>query len=343
VEKGKPVGGQWNFDKENRQAFDGPPSIPRPYRARPDRITREVIDLVARKMPHAPGRIDHFRWPVTAAQAKRSLDDFIDNRLTGFGTYEDAMWAGEAVLYHSRLSTPLNLKLIKPCECIDAAVEAHRRGSAQINAVEGFVRQIIGWREFIRGVYYREGPEYTQRNALDQNGRLPAFFWTGETDMLCLRHCIGEVLENAWGHHIPRLMVIGNFALTAGVHPHEVHAWFLGMYADGVDWVTAPNVIGMSQHADGGVVGTKPYAASGKYIQRMSNYCESCRFDPQKRTGADACPFNVFYWDFLLRHRRRFEKNQRMAMVLRNAVRIAPGERRMIRRHAEHLRREHGI
>jgi deoxyribodipyrimidine photolyase-related protein len=237
----------------------------------------------------------------------------------------------------------LNLKLIEPRECVDAATGAFESGAVTINNVEGFVRQLIGWREFVRGVYFREGPDYPHRNALEQEGELPPFFWTGETDINCLRQCIGEVLAQAYGHHIQRLMVIGNFALVAGVGARVVHEWFLAMYVDAVEWATAPNVIGMSQHADGGIVGTKPYAASGKYIQRMSNYCASCRYDPARRTGKNACPFNTLYWDFLIRHRPRFRKNQRMAMSLRNVERIDRGEKRGIRRQAEALRRECGI
>jgi deoxyribodipyrimidine photolyase-related protein len=287
--------------------------------------------------------MDHFRWPVTPVGAKRALKDFIAKRLRGFGTYEDAMWAGEAVLYHSRLSASLNLKLLRPRECVDAALAAYDRGGAELNDVEGFIRQIIGWREFIRGVYYRQGQRYTEKNELNHQGKLPDFFWTGATEISCLQHCLREVIENAWGHHIQRLMVIGNFALIAGIHPRAVHEWFLGMYVDAVEWVTAPNVIGMSQHADGGIVGTKPYAASGKYIQRMSNYCAGCRFNPSKRTGEGACPFTVFYWDFLLRHRKRFDQNRRMAMVMRNVSRIESGECRDIRNRADNIRSELGI
>lgn len=343
VEKGKPVGGRWNFDEKNRSSFSGPPNAPRPYAARPDAITREVIDLVRRSFPRAPGELSDFDWPVTTDEAKRALNDFIRKRLPNFGKFEDAMWAGEPVLYHSRLSTPLNLKLLNPRACIDAALKAYDAGHAPINSVEGFVRQIVGWREFIRGVYYREGPDYVARNGLDHQGNLPGFFWTGDTEMSCLRYCLREVVENAWGHHIPRLMVIGNFAMIARVHPRAVHEWFLGMYADAVEWVTAPNVIGMSQHADGGVVGTKPYAASGRYIQRMSNYCNSCRFNPKTRTGDDACPFNVFYWDFLLHHHKRFAKNHRMTLALRNAGRIDRDEKREIRTRADKLRDDLGI
>ena len=340
---GKPEGERWNFDSENREAFDSAPDLPGWYQGRPDAVTREVMALVERTWPDAPGRMERFDWPCTPDQARRALDDFIEKRLCGFGTWEDAMWAGEPTIYHSRLSAALNLKLLDPMACVEAAVDAYEAGRVELNHVEGFVRQLIGWREFIRGVYYHEGKDYLRRNGLSQHGALPGFFWDADTEMNCLRHCLGEVIDNAWGHHIPRLMVIGNFALLAGVHPGAVHEWFLAMYVDAVDWVTAPNVIGMSQHADHGVVGTKPYAASGRYIQRMSNYCDGCRFDPTKRTGEDACPYTTLYWDFLARHRDRLAGNRRMAMILKNVDRMDEGERGDIRREARRLRDGWGV
>jgi deoxyribodipyrimidine photolyase-related protein len=212
-----------------------------------------------------------------------------------------------------------------------------------LNCVEGFVRQIIGWREFIHGIYWHAGPHYGERNELDQHGGLPEFYWTGQTDMVCLRESIGQVLEYGYGHHIQRLMVTGNFALLAGVHPRHISDWYLAMYVDAVDWVTLPNTLGMAMHADGGVVGSKPYAASGRYIHRMSNYCRSCRFDPGERTGARACPFTTFYWDFLLRHEHRFRANRRMAMILKGLGRIGVGERRVIVDQATRLRAAYEI
>jgi deoxyribodipyrimidine photolyase-related protein len=342
-EDGKPLGGQWNFDEQNRQAFKSAPDVPRPYRPRPDDVTREVMQLVERTWPDAPGRMDGFHWPVTRREAHRALRDFVEVRLQNFGTYEDAMWAGEPVLFHSRLSSSLNLKLLRPRECIDAALAVYEEGRVALNDTEGFVRQIIGWREFIRGIYYREGPDYPRRNGLDHHGALPDFYWTGGTEMNCMKHCLSEVLTDAWGHHIPRLMVLGNFALIAGVHPSAINDWFLAMYVDAVDWVTAPNVIGMSQHADGGVVGTKPYAGSANYINRMSNYCAACRYDPKTRTGDDACPFNTFYWDFMIRHRRRFARNRRMGLALKNVDRLDEADRKAIRSQAERLRADIGV
>lgn len=340
---GEPEGGEWNYDKENREAFKKAPDPPRPYFARPDDVTREVMELVEKRLGDLPGRMERFRWPVTRDEAKRALKSFIENRLAHFGTHQDAMWEGEAFLNHSVLSTSLNLKLLDPRECVDAAVEAYERGDAPLNSVEGFVRQLIGWREFIRGVYWTQGSSYGDGNALRQYGDLPELYWTGETEMNCMKHCVGEVLDNAYGHHIQRLMVTGNFALISGVHPRAVTDWYLGMYADAVDWVTLPNTLGMAMHADGGVVGSKPYCASGKYIKRMSNYCDGCAYDVNKRTGEDACPFNTFYWDFLIRNHDRFKSNRRMAMILKNVDRLDKEERVEITSSAKRLRDELGI
>ncbi len=342
-DEGKPEGGKWNFDKENRERFKSAPDVAAPYQARPDAVTREVMALVEKTWPDAYGKMAHFHWPVTRAEALRALRRFVETRLAGFGTYEDAMWHGEAFLYHSLLSSSLNLGLLNPEECVEAALAAYQAGDAPLNSVEGFIRQLIGWREFIRGVYFAEGDNYAEGNALGHQGALPDWFWTGDTDLRCLADCLSSVVEHAYGHHIPRLMVIGNFALIAGIDATEVHRWFLAMYVDAVEWVTAPNVIGMSQHADGGIVGTKPYAGSGKYIQRMSNYCDECRYDVKSRSGEHACPFNVFYWDFLLRHRKRFSNNQRMAMILKNLDRMDAAEQKKIREQADQLREQMGI
>jgi len=343
ADDGKPAGGEWNYDSENRKTFKAAPACPRPYRARPDAMTREVMELVGSTWPDAYGRLEHFHWPVSREEALRALDDFVSKRLSEFGPFEDAMWSGEAFLYHSLLSSSLNLKLITPMECIEKARAAYEGGKVPLNSIEGFVRQIVGWREFMRGIYYREGPAYVSCNELAQAGQLPRWYWTSDTDMNCLAHCLGEVIEHGYSHHIPRLMVIGNFALIAGIEPGRIHGWFLAMYVDAIEWVTAPNVVGMSQHADGGVVGSKPYAASGKYIQRMSNYCGECAYDVRKRSGDQACPFNVFYWDFLIRHRGRLESNHRMRMILRNLDKMDEDTIRIISEQANALRRQFGI
>lgn len=355
----EPEGGTWNFDKENRLPFGkaGPsPTPPRPTRFNPDAITREVIRAVASRLPNLYGSLagpEDFGWYVTREQAREALSDFVTRRLALFGPYEDAMWTGESFLYHSVLSPALNLKLLNPRECCEAAIGAYQSGKAPLRSVEAFVRQVIGWREFIRGVYWLEGPDYAGRNGLGQHGRLPAFYWTGRTDMNCMRECLGQVMGTAFGHHIQRLMVTGNFALIAGVHPKAISDWYLGMYADGVEWVTLPNTLGMVMHADGrpggppgayaGLVGTKPYAASANYIGRMSNYCDGCRYDAKKRHGENACPFNAFYWDFLIRLRERLSGNQRMGMMLRNVDRLKDGERVAITVSAAAYRRAFGI
>jgi deoxyribodipyrimidine photolyase-related protein len=349
---GQPEGGTWNYDADNRLPFpkSGPsPRPPRPRRFAPSSITREVIETVRRVMPDLPGSIDDFGWPTTPAEAMLALDDFIATRLASFGPYEDAMWTGEPWTYHSQLSPALNLKLLDPRDCVSAALAAYRAGRAPLQSTEAFIRQIIGWREFIRGVYFFEGDDYGSRNTLAQFGSLPRFYWNADTDMNCLRHAIGEVLDHGYGHHIQRLMVIGNFALISGVHPREISDWFLAMYADAVDWVTLPNTLGMVMHADArtssgaGIVGTKPYAASGQYISRMSNYCSGCRYDPKERHGPRACPFTTFYWDFLIRHRERFASNPRMAMILKNVDRLSKESRAQLTVSAASLRAKYGI
>ena len=321
-----PVGGEWNYDKDNRKAFKSKPQTPDVPTYSIDEITQQVIKDVRKHLPDLPGKIDSFNWPVTRRQATHALNDFITHRLSDFGTHQDAMWTGESTLNHSLLSAAINLKLLNSREVIDKAIAAYESGDAPINSVEGFVRQIIGWREFIRGVYFTQGPEYASSNALDCHADLPEFYWTGDTDMRCMREAIGSVLNHSYGHHIERLMVTGNFALLAGVEPKQVNDWYRGMYVDAVDWVTTPNTIGMALHADGGVVGTKPYAASGKYISRMSNYCKHCAFDVNKKTGDDACPFNAMYWAFLYRNRDRLKGNRRMGLVLKNLDRFKKSE-----------------
>jgi len=351
---GSPTGGVWNLDKDNREAFDSRPHAPVPDRTEPDPTTLEVIELVNRRYPGAPGRLDpgSFAWPVTVEDAERHLRSFVDDRLEHFGRFEDAMWTGEPFLYHSMLSVPMNLKLLSPARCVAAAIDAHAQGRAPLNSVEGFVRQIIGWREFIRGIYWTEGAGYRDRNALDQHGRLPDLYWTGETDMRCMRECLESVLDHAWCHHIPRLMILSSFALMAGVRPRALGDWFYAMYADSVDWVTTPNTIGMAMHADGddhrsSVVGTKPYAGSGKYIGRMSNFCDHCPYDNRIRHGrserGQACPFNTMYWDFLIRQHSRFSTNNRMAMILKHVDRMDRRERAEIAAHADRIRHRLGI
>jgi deoxyribodipyrimidine photolyase-related protein len=343
MDDGKPVGGAWNFDKQNRESFDadGPGLLSEPMSFKPDPVTRQVIDLVNRKFASHPGSYDAFDYPVTTGQARRALTHFIKNALPHFGDFQDAMWTDQPYLHHSRISAAINLHLLDPREVIEAAENAYHNGRAPINAVEGFIRQILGWREYVRGIYWRFMPEYLERNALQADRDLPAFYWTGETDMKCLAESIGQTLRLGYAHHIQRLMVTGLFAMLFGVDPRKVHEWYLAVYVDAVEWVELPNVTGMSQFADGGVMASKPYAATGKYINRMGNYCKHCRFDPAKATGDDACPFTTLYWDFLQQHRERLSSNSRMALQLKNIDRKSADELRAIREQAESVRRRY--
>jgi deoxyribodipyrimidine photolyase-related protein len=328
----QPAGGQWNFDADNREPFGktGPQNLPPPSRFPPDAITQSVIDEVRERFARHPGRLSSFGWPVTRPQALQALQTFIAERLPLFGRHEDAMWTNEPWLYHSHLSCALNLKLLNAREVVQAAEAAWREGHAPLAAVEGFIRQILGWREYVRGIYWTQMPGYLERNALNAQAALPAWYWTGETDMACLKDAITQTLEHGYAHHIQRLMVTGLYALLFGVKPQAVHEWYLSVYVDAVEWVELPNTLGMSQFGDGGLLGSKPYAASGKYIQRMSNHCQGCRFDPAQSTGPTACPFTTLYWDFLNRHGPLLRQNPRMAMQLKNLDRLSVEAREAI-------------
>lgn len=339
MQNGKPIGGKWNYDEDNRGTFgkEGPPSNPGPIGFEPDKLTQTVIQEVQERFDGHPGGTDRFDWPVTRADALRSLDDFVTNRLPLFGKFQDAMWMDEPFLFHARLSAALNVKLLDPREVCEAVIEAWEEhpDTIPLSAVEGFVRQIIGWREYARGIYWTRMPEYLDLNEFEREQNLPAFFWTGETDMQCLKQTIGQTLDTAYAHHIQRLMVTGLYCLMFGVEPKRVHEWYLAVYVDAVEWVELPNTLGMSQFADGGLLGSKPYVATGKYIQRMSNYCKHCPFDPAIRVGKDACPFTTLYWDFLIEHEDRFRAHPRMRMQVRNVDRIAEDERTAIREQAQ--------
>ncbi len=325
-----PVGGQWNFDKENRKSLPKGVSVPEAPRFAPDAVTREVIAMVETRFPDNFGSLARFNWPVTRVQALEALGRFVDERLVQFGDYQDALVEGEATLFHSLLSTSINLGLLGPRECIDGAVAAMELG-APLNAVEGFVRQILGWREYVRGIYLLEGPDYVRRNALGATRPLPAIYWRGGSGMRCFDSAFDQTRDLAYAHHIQRLMVLGNFALLAGVDPFELHEWFLVVYADAYEWVEAPNVIGMSQFADGGLLGSKPYAAGGAYINRMGNHCAGCRYSLKVKSGPDACPFSYLYWDFLARHEAMLSSNQRMWTVYDGWRRLQPERQAEIR------------
>ncbi len=340
MEGNKPVGGAWNFDKENRGVFgkEGP-QLPRPaLKFPPDEITRMVCDDVARRFPDLYGSTTSFDWPVTPTDAQAALDDFITHRLPHFGTYQDAMWTDEPFLYHARLAAALNLKLINPRTVCERAVAAYANGEAPLNAVEGFVRQVLGWREFIRGVYWRQMPAYIAQNALHAAEPLPDLFWTGNTRMQCMQQVVKQLLQYGYAHHIQRLMVSGLFALLYRVDPIAIHDWYMAMYVDSVEWVTLPNTVGMSQYADGGIVGTKPYVATGKYIKRMSNYCKGCYYNPDESTGERACPFTTLYWAFLMTHEETLAGNRRMGFQFKNLQRKSPEELEAITERASDIR-----
>ena len=341
MEDGKPLGGQWNFDVDNREAFGaaGPGAVPPRHTVQPDAITQEVIALVNQRFASHPGSLDDFAWPVTRAQALQSLQAFIKDRLPLFGRYQDALWPGQAWLYHAHLSAALNLKLLQAREVVAAAEAAYHAGTAPLASVEGFIRQILGWREYVRGIYWTQMPAYAERNELGAQQDLPAWYWTGETDMACLRDTVQQTLQQGYAHHIQRLMVTGLYALLLGVQPQQVHAWYLAMYVDAVEWVELPNTLGMSQYADGGLMASKPYVATGKYIQRMGPHCKGCRYDPAERSGASACPFTTLYWDFLMRHEQRLAKNPRMALQVKNVARLTDVQKAAVTDRAAAIRR----
>jgi len=340
MEKKKPIGGKWNYDPENRKSFGkSGPSVPAWMKTfPPDGTTSGVLEMVSREFPDHPGELGSFDFPVTRAEAQEALTVFIREALPHFGDYQDAMWTEQPYLYHSRLSAALNLKLLDPREVIQQAEQAYHDGHVPLPSAEGFIRQILGWREYVRGVYWLLMPQYLERNHLNAHQKLPNFYWTGETEMACLRDSLGQTLRYGYSHHIQRLMVLGLFSLLFGVEPQEVHLWYLAVHVDAVEWAELPNTLGMSQYADGGVMGSKPYVASGKYIQRMSNYCVNCQYDPAESVGEQACPFTTLYWDFLMRHEKMLAGNPRMIMQVRNLVRISEPKKKAIQVQAEGIR-----
>ena len=319
---GKPVGGQWNLDKENRKRIPRDLDPPPPHRVLPDATTRAVLDLVAARFGDHFGDLEPFDYAVDRAGAEAALDRFIETRLPSFGDYQDAMRAGDDHLFHAVIGLYLNVGLLDPLDTCRRAEAAYHAGAAPLNAVEGFVRQILGWREYVRGIYWLKMPDYAGTNALGATRPLPDFYWTGETDMNCLGHCVDQTKRLAYAHHIQRLMVTGTFALLAGIDPVAVNEWYLIVYADAFEWVELPNTHGMALYADGGLLASKPYAASGKYIDRMSDYCKGCRYDVRETLGESACPFNALYWNFLLENREALGGNQRLAMPYRNLDRM---------------------
>jgi deoxyribodipyrimidine photolyase-related protein len=334
VEGDEPVGGKWNFDAENRkppaQGIRGPQRISHPK----DAITKAVLGLVEDRFADHMGSLDSFHFAVTAAEAEMELQQFIDEILPNFGDYQDAMVKGEPYLYHSLISSYVNAGLLLPIDVIRRAEAAWYEGRAPLNAVEGFIRQILGWREYVRGIYWTEMPDYADLNHLSASRPLPQMYWTARTDMVCMAAAIGDTIEHAYSHHIQRLMVTGNFAMLAGIAPAEVCQWYLEVYADAYEWVELPNTLGMALYGDGGIMGSKPYAASGKYIDRMSNFCGGCRYDPKLTTGPRACPFNALYWDFLDRNRETLALNPRLSNMYATWRRMDSFKQDAIRKHA---------
>ncbi len=326
----KPEGGQWNFDAENRKPASGDLLMQNPVQFEPDQITQDCIALTERIAPDNFGDIAPFWFGVTHEQAEAALDDFLVRALPQFGETQDAMLVGQSFLHHAVLSPYINIGLLDPLEVCRRVEQEYKKGRVPLASAEGFIRQIIGWREYIRGIYWLKMPEYRDVNALNATRNLPDFYWTGNTKMKCVSEVVKQTREEAYAHHIQRLMVTGNFALIAGLNPQQVHEWYLAVYADAYEWVELPNTIGMALHADGGLLGSKPYAASGNYINKMSNYCKSCAYDVKQRTGPEACPFNALYWDFIARHHQRFSRNPRMGNITRVYEKFDDAEKQRI-------------
>ena len=332
----EPVGGQWNFDADNRKSFGkiGPQNVPKPPTFAPDRITRDVIKVVNKNFPSHPGKLDDFNWPVTRHDALKALKSFIDDRLPQFGPHEDAMWTGLNFGWHSLLSSPLNLKLISPLEVVQAAEAAYVKHGLDLASVEGFIRQVLGWREFMRGVYFLDMPGLKTANHYQHTNPLPKWYWTGDTKMRCMKQCITQTLDKGYSHHIQRLMITGMFGVTAQITPQALCDWYLAVYVDAVEWAELPNTAGMALFANGGRFTSKPYVASGAYVKRMSNYCSGCAYRPEVREGANACPMTTLYWNFLDQHEKAFAANPRTALMVKNLQRMTAEDRERVRAEA---------
>lgn len=335
----EPVGGQWNFDADNRKSFGkaGPQGVPAPRVYAQGAITQDVIKMVRKEFADHPGNLESFNWPVTREQALQALDDFIQLRLPFFGPHQDAMWTNLDFGWHALLSSSLNLKLLNPLEVIQAAEKCYHEGRVDLPSVEGFIRQILGWREFMRGVYFLDMPQLAQDNFYDHQNPLPKWYWSGDTRMNCMRNAISQTLQNGYSHHIQRLMITGMFGVTAQIKPQALCDWYLAVYVDAVEWVELPNTAGMALFANGGRFTSKPYMASGAYVKRMSNYCKGCKYSPEARTGEDACPMTVLYWNFLDVHEKEFAGNPRTALMVKNLQRISIEERTAIRARANEM------
>lgn len=336
----QPVGGQWNYDKDNRHFPKEDLNPPKTYHQKPDKITNEVIKLVQKHFSDHCGEIEPFHFAVNQQQAREALALFIKERLENFGTYQDAMIEKEPWMYHSHLSFYLNCGLLTAAECIEAAEKAYKQKKIAINNVEGFIRQILGWREYIRGIYLLKMPGYEKENFFQAKGKLPEFFWHGKTKMNCLKQSIQATMKYSYAHHIQRLMVIGNFCLLSGIDPKYVQEWFLIVYADAFEWVELPNVSGMSLFADGGVLASKPYASSGSYINKMSNYCDNCQYSIKEKTGENACPFNYLYWHFVANNYDVLSKNHRMSMICNSYTKMSDDKQKQITKDSQSFLKE---
>ncbi len=341
MENNRPVGGRWNFDQSNRQPYDFKISIPKPNPIQIDKITREVIKLVNQYFPDNIGSTEHFHWCVNREQALEQLNVFIEHCLPYFGRFQDAMIADEHRLFHSLLSAYINIGLLLPKEVIEKVIEAfENRSEISIESTEGFIRQILGWREYVRGVYWLHMPGYSEKNLLNAINPLPSFYWSGKTEMACMREVIQQTIDFAYSHHIQRLMITGNFALLAGINIKQICEWYLAVYADAFEWVEMPNTLGMACYADNGIMASKPYAASGNYINKMSNFCSSCRYDVKKRTGKDACPFNSLYWRFLIKNQNILSSNPRLRYPYATLAKMSEDQKEAIMNHAEQFLKE---
>ena len=337
--EGNPEGGQWNFDQDNRKPYPkkGPGIIEDHVLFEPNAITQEVLTFVNATYSNHPGSLEDFRWPVTRTQALEALEYFVEYRLRNFGVFQDAMWTDTPYGWHSILSSSLNLKLLNPREVIGAVLQAWKKQSLDLSTVEGFIRQILGWREFVRGMYYLDMPQMAQDNYYDHQRPLPKWYWTGQTNMACMKDAIGQTLKYGYAHHIQRLMVTGNFALLAEILPSAVCDWYLAIYVDAIEWVELPNTAGMALFANGGRFTSKPYVASGAYIKRMSNYCGSCKYKPEVRFGESACPVTTLYWNFLMKHREQFEASPRTRLMTANLNRISDEDQNSIQKHSQYV------
>lgn len=335
--EGKPFGGKWNFDKENRSPMKEQIRLPHPYKVQPDEITKNVLKEIKKHFPHQFGDLNNFWFAVTQDEAKEAFDHFVQHCLPHFGKYQDAMLSEEPLLYHSVISHYLNAGLLDAQQICQTVHDAYVKKKVSIENAEGFLRQVLGWREYIRGIYWLKMPKYARMNFLNAKQKLPWFYWTGKTEMNCLRHCIEQTIKHAYSHHIQRLMITGNFAMLIGVAPKEVCFWYLSVYADAHEWVELPNTLGMSQFADGGILATKPYCSSGSYIDKMSNFCKTCSYNVKVKTGKNACPFNYLYWNFLLQNQKKLKKNPRLSLAYRQLSRFSLSKKKIIQNESKNF------